>query len=61
MLGGTDSGLVTLSGVGSVRTLVLPSSVDAVSIGGDFGDKGQVIAKNNITNKLEWDYVDDCS
>ena len=59
MLGGTSSGLATLSGVGAVRTLVLPSSVDAVSIGGDFGDKGQVIAKNNITNKLEWDYVDD--
>ena len=51
----------TLSGVDerSVVSLALPSSVAAISIGGNVGEKGQVIAKNNITNKLEWDAVDD--
>ena len=53
----------TLSGVDerSVVSLVLPSSVAAISIGGNVGEKGQVIAKNNITNKIEWDSVDDIS
>ena len=51
----------TLSGIDerSVVSLSLPSSVAAISIGGNVGTRGQVIAKNNITNKLEWDEVDD--
>ena len=56
-LAGGNTGGATLSGVGGARNLVLPSTADALSIGGDFGQKGQVVAKNNITNKLEWDYV----
>lgn len=53
----------TLSGIDerNVVSLSLPSSVAAISIGGNVGEKGQVIAKNNITNKLEWDAVDDIS
>ena len=51
----------TLSGIDerSIVSLQLPSSVTAISIGGDVGKPGQVIAKNNITNDLEWDEVDD--
>ena len=51
----------TLSGIDerSIVSLQLPSSVAAISIGGDVGKPGQVIAKNNITNDLEWDEVDD--
>jgi len=51
----------TLSGIDerSIVSLSLPSSVAAISIGGNVGTAGQVIAKNNITNKLEWDAVDD--
>ena len=51
----------TLSGIDerSVVSLSLPSSIAAISIGGNIGTAGQVIAKNNITNKLEWDAVDD--
>ena len=61
MLGGTFSNEATLSGAGGERTLVLPASVDAISIGGDTGSVGQVIAKNETTNILEWDSVDDLS
>ena len=42
-------------------TLEIPNSISAISIGGGIGEglAGQVLAKNNITNKLEWDFVDD--
>jgi len=51
----------TLSGVNSdtIEQLNLPSTIDAILIDGNPGERGQVIAKNNITNKLEWDEVDD--
>ena len=44
-------------------TLDLPNSVSAIKItdGGGTGLAGQVLSKNNLTNKLEWDYVDDIS
>ena len=53
----------TLSGVNgnTIDQIVLPSTIDAILIDGNPGERGQVIAKNNITNKLEWDKVDDIS
>jgi len=53
----------TLSGVNSdvIEQLNLPSTIDAILIDGNPGERGQVIAKNETTNKLEWDKVDDIS
>ncbi len=47
----------TLSGIDSdsIRHLSLPSSTAALLIGGDSGTNGQVLTKNEDTNKLEWD------
>ena len=58
-LEGFDPDSATLSGVGRTNTLDLPSTVNALRIGGSSGLPGQVVAKNETTNKLEWDYVDD--
>ncbi len=52
-----SGGNATLSGVGNSSTLELPASVNAISIGGDFGEPDQVIAKNKDTNVLEWDFI----
>jgi hypothetical protein len=53
----------TLSGVNgnTIEQLNLPSTIDAILIDGNPGERGQVIAKNETTNKLEWDKVDDIS
>ena len=52
----------TLTGIGSGGgTLQLPATATAISIGGDFGQPDQVIAKNKTTNILEWDFVSDLS
>ena len=53
----------TLSGVNNntIQQLNLPSTIDAILIDGKPGERGQVIAKNETTNKLEWDKVDDIS
>ena len=50
----------TLSGIDSdnIRHLSLPSSTAALLIGGDSGTNGQVLTKNEDTNKLEWDDVE---
>jgi len=51
----------TLSGVNgnTIEQINLPSTIDAILINGNPGERGQVLAKNETTNKLEWDYVDD--
>ena len=53
----------TLSGVNNntIQQLNLPSTIDAILIDGNPGERGQVLAKNETTNKLEWDKVDDIS
>jgi len=38
--------------------LILPETIDGISINGQTGDKGQVLSKNENTNKLEWSFVD---
>ena len=50
----------TLSGIDSdsIRHLSLPSSTAALLIGGDSGTNGQVLTKNEDTNKLEWDDIE---
>ena len=50
----------TLSGIDSdnIRHLALPSSTAALLIGGDSGSFGQVLTKNEDTNKLEWDDIE---
>ena len=49
----------TLSGVTAGQsTIVFPSTETAISIGGDFGDPGQVIAKDT-DGTLHWDTVAD--
>ena len=50
----------TLSGIDSdnIRHLSLPSSTAALLIGGDSGSFGQVLTKNEDTNKLEWDDIE---
>lgn len=61
-LDGFNTGGATLSGIGAGQgTLRLPASATAISIGGDFGQPDQVIAKNKTTNILEWDFVSDLS
>ena len=61
-LDGFNSQGATLTGIGSGGgTLQLPATATAISIGGDFGQPDQVIAKNKTTNILEWDFVSDLS
>ena len=50
----------TLSGIDSdsIRHLSLPSSTSALLVGGDNGSVGQVLTKNEDTNKLEWDDIE---
>ncbi len=50
----------TLSGVdsNSVNHIYLPASTSALIVGGNIGAKGQVLAKNENDNKLEWSFVD---
>jgi len=50
----------TLSGVdnNSVNHIYLPASTSALIVGGNIGAKGQVLAKNEDDNKLEWSFVD---
>jgi hypothetical protein len=47
----------TLSGVNNntIQQLNLPSTIDAILIDGNPGERGQVLAKNETTNKLEWE------
>ena len=50
----------TLSGVdsSSLRHLSLPSSTSSLIVGGNIGSFGQVLTKNEDTNKLEWDDIE---
>ena len=50
----------TLSGISNrvLRQISLPATKDAILINGGEGEKGQVLAKNENTNKLEWSFVD---
>ena len=56
-LNGLREDRATLSGVASETTLVLPPTINAISVGGDFGSAGMVLGKNNLTNVLYWDTV----
>ena len=49
----------TLSGVNqnTVRQLSLPSTRDAILVDGFAGEAGMILAKNDNTNKLEWDFA----
>ena len=51
----------TLSGIdsNSLNHLSLPSTTNALSVGDNIGLHGQVLAKNEDSNKLEWSFVDD--
>jgi len=50
----------TLSGLdnNSINHINLPSDPNALTIDGFGGDKGMALLKNDITNKIEWDFVD---
>ena len=50
----------TLNGISNrvLRQISLPSTKDAILVDGGEGEKGQVLAKNENTNKLEWSFVD---
>ena len=51
----------TLSGIdsNSLNHLSLPSTTNALSVGSNIGLHGQVLAKNENDNKLEWSFVDE--